>query len=59
MGSSVRVELGKYLLDISKLTFGGVFLSGIVNVSASVLLLVGIGAVAVICTAAVGFLLTK
>ena len=50
-------EVGKYLLDVSKLTFGGVILVGIVNLNSDKLSLIIFGGFFVVFTAIIGFLL--
>ena len=48
-------ELGKFFLDLSKLAFAGIFLTGIRDYSINTSLLVGIGAVIIGLLAFVGF----
>jgi len=48
-------KAGDYLLDISKLVFGGVILAGVVKISVNYYVLFGIGAAAVVTTAILGF----
>lgn len=51
------LEVSKYALDLSKLIFGGVILTGIVNMSTDVSRLVAVGVLAVAITAVVGLAL--
>jgi hypothetical protein len=55
----MRKELGKYFIDISKLTFGGVVLSVILEISANKLIVLIAGSLATILLALWGFLLLK
>lgn len=50
-------EAGKYLLDVSKLIFGGVILAGVMNLNVDKIVLFIIGTLAVIVTAIIGFIL--
>lgn len=52
-------EAGKYLLDVSKLIFGGVILAGVMNLNVDKIVLFIIGTLAVIVTAIIGFILFK
>lgn len=52
-------EAGKYLLDVSKLIFGGVILAGVMNLNVDKIVLFIIGTLAVIVTAVIGFILFK
>lgn len=50
-------QLGNYLIDVSKLTFGGVVLSVILEISQNKLLILGVGFTATLIFAIWGFLL--
>jgi hypothetical protein len=50
-------QLGEYLIDISKLTFGGVVLSVILEISQNKILILGVGFMATLVFAIWGFLL--
>lgn len=52
-------EAGKYLLDVSKLIFGGVILAGVMNLNVDKLVLFIVGGISVILSAIVGFVLFK
>lgn len=54
---SLREQLGEYLIDVSKLTFGGVVLSVILEISHNKPLILAIGGIATIGMAIWGFLL--
>lgn len=54
---SLREQLGEYLVDVSKLTFGGVVLSVILEISQNKPLILMIGGIATIGMALWGFLL--
>lgn len=54
---AMKKELGKYLIDISKLTFGGVVLSVILEISGNKVFVLLTGGVATIIFALWGFLL--
>lgn len=57
---SVKSEMGKYLLDVSKLILGGVVLSSVLDLDANKWTLIAVGTIVSICIAAVGFsVLTK
>lgn len=56
---TLREQLGAYLIDVSKLTFGGVVLSVILEITKSKLLILGVGFMATVIFAAWGFLLIK
>lgn len=51
------IQLGEYLIDVSKLTFGGVVLSMILEVSHNKMLVLFLGALATIGVAVWGFIL--
>lgn len=53
----IREQLGEYLIDISKLTFGGVVLSVILDISDNKPLVLIFGIVATIIIAVLGFLI--
>ena len=55
----MKNELGKYLLDISKLVFGGVILSAVIDISENKFIIIGIGFLANIILALAGFLLIR
>lgn len=55
----MSIEIGKFLLDLAKLTFAGVFLSGIMGLSVEILYLVLIGAIAIVLLAWGGFMYIK
>jgi len=56
----MKKELGRYLIDISKLTFAGVVLSVILDISESKILVLALGGVATLVFAVAGFVfLTK
>ncbi len=50
-------ELGKYLIDISKLVFGGIILAGIMRLDINPIWLIGAGMTAVFVSGIVGFAL--
>lgn len=50
-------QLGEYLIDVSKLTFGGVVLSVILEISQNKMLILGVGFLATLIFAFWGFLL--
>lgn len=52
-------ELGKYLLDVSKLIFGGVILAGVMNLEVDKIVLFLVGGVSVVFSAIVGLVLFK
>lgn len=52
-------EAGKYLLDVSKLIFGGVILAGVMNLDVSKLVLFIVGGTSVLLSAILGFVLFK
>ena len=52
-------EAGKYLLDVSKLIFGGVILAGVMNLNVDKLVLFIVGGISVVLSAIVGFVLFK
>lgn len=49
------IEIGKFLLDLSKLTFAGVFLTGITDFSSENYKLVTIGGIIIMLLALAGF----
>lgn len=53
------IELGKYFLDISKLTFGGMFLSAIMDVTFDMDRLIRVCAVVITFLAIFGLILIK
>ena len=53
----MKKTISAYLLDISKLTYGGVVLYAAVRQDTNLVTLIVVGAVAVITTAAVGFVI--
>ncbi len=53
----IREQLGEYLIDISKLTFGGVVLSVILDISDNKPLVLIFGIFATIIIAVLGFLI--
>lgn len=55
----MRKELGKYLLDVSKLIFGGVILSGLMNLNVNSVVLFVVGGSTVLLTALSGFMFLK
>ena len=56
----MKKELGKYLLDVSKLVFGGVVLSGILRIEdVSKIIVLGSGIITTLLLAIGGFLLLK
>jgi hypothetical protein len=50
-------QLGNYLIDVSKLTFGGVVLSVILEISQNKILILSVGFMATLIFAIWGFLL--
>ena len=56
---NLRKELGKYLLDVSKLVFGGVVIAAIMSQDIHWAYVVGVGAVSVVVLATLGFMLIK
>lgn len=52
-------EAGKYLLDVSKLIFGGVILAGVVNLEVDKIVLFIVGGASVVLSAILGFILFK
>lgn len=52
-------EAGKYLLDVSKLIFGGVILAGVVNLDVDKIVLFIVGGASVVLSAILGFVLFK
>lgn len=52
-------EAGKYLLDVSKLIFGGVILAGVVNLDVDKIVLFIVGGTSVVLSAILGFVLFK
>ena len=56
-GKTFRYELGKFLVDISKLVFGGVILAGIMNQEIDRQLLFILGSCIVISFALIGLLI--
>ena len=56
---TLREQLGKYFVDISKLTFGGVVLSVILDISHNKPLVLGVGVIATIGIALWGFILVN
>lgn len=50
-------QLGEYLVDVSKLTFGGVVLSVILEISQNKPIVLAVGAVATVGMAVWGFIL--
>lgn len=52
-------EMGKYLLDVSKLIFGGVILAGVMNLEVDKIVLFLAGGVSVVFSAIVGLVLFK
>lgn len=52
-------EAGKYLLDVSKLIFGGVILAGVMNLNVDKLVLFIVGGISVVLSAILGFVLFK
>ena len=57
--NELAFEVGKFFLDLAKLTFAGVFLSGIMGMDIELLTLVISGAVAIGMLAMVGFVFVK
>ena len=57
MNKELREKLGAYLLDISKLIFGGVVLASIMNISTHKLLIAILGTLSSAIFALAGFLL--
>jgi hypothetical protein len=55
----MKKEIGKYLLDVSKLIFGGAVLFGIMKEEISLAYIVPVGLVAASSMAVWGFLLIK
>jgi len=55
----MKKEIGKYLLDVSKLIFGGAVLFGIMKEEISLTYIVPVGLVAASSMAVWGFLLIK
>lgn len=56
-GKTFRYELGKFLVDIAKLVFGGVILAGIMNQQIDHRLLFTLGSCIVISFAFIGLLI--
>ena len=56
---AVFEEIGKYLLDISKLVFGGVILAGVMNLELDRMVLFMSGGFSVLIAAVFGFILFK
>jgi len=52
----MRKELGKYLLDVSKLIFGGMVLTAVLDVSENDVLIISVGFMASILFAISGFM---
>ena len=57
--NELAFEVGKFFLDLAKLTFAGVFLSGIMGMEIELIKLVISGAVAIGLLSMVGFLFVK
>ena len=57
--NELAFEVGKFFLDLAKLTFAGVFLSGIMGMDIELVTLVISGAVAIGMLAMVGFVFVK
>ena len=57
--NELAFEVGKFFLDLAKLTFAGVFLSGIMGMDIELETLVISGAVAIGMLAMVGFVFVK
>jgi len=59
--SGMKKELGKYFIDISKLIFGGVVLSQIINITENkhIVLILGVIAAALFAIMGFGFINTK
>ena len=57
--NELAFEVGKFFLDLAKLTFAGVFLSGIMGMEIELIKLVLSGAVAIGLLSMVGFLFVK
>lgn len=55
----MKTELGKYFIDISKLVFGGVVLSQVLNISQNKILIIALGLMASIIFALIGFMILK
>jgi membrane protein DedA with SNARE-associated domain len=55
----MKNELGKYLLDVSKLVLGGVVLSSVLEISANKLAVILIGTIAAIILLALGLIILK
>ncbi len=55
----MKEELGKYLIDISKLVFGGVVLSQVLNISQNKVLIIILGLMASTMFALIGFTLLR
>ena len=53
----MKTELGKYFVDISKLVFGGVVLSQILNVTENKTILIVLGITASVIFALLGFII--
>ena len=49
------IEIGKFLLDLAKLTFAGVFLTGVMGMSIDIIYLTLAGAIVIALLAFVGF----
>jgi hypothetical protein len=54
--NEMKKELGKYLLDVSKLVFGGAVVSGIMREDIHIAYVLGVGIFAALGLALVGFL---
>ena len=55
----LAISFGKFCLDLAKLTYGGVFLSAIMQLSYDMEKAVTIGAIAIILLAILGFIFIK
>ena len=55
----MKQEIGKYCIDISKLVFGGVVLSQVLNITGNKILIIVLGLIASISFAIIGFTFLK
>ena len=55
----LAIEFGKFCLDLAKLTFGGVFLAAIMEMSYDMSKAVSLGAVAIVLLSILGFIFIK
>ena len=55
----VAIEFGKFLLDLAKLTFGGMFLTAIMDLSTDVERMIAVCAVVIVFISALGFIFIR